>query len=35
MLAEDEVPETLMQALLAAEDANFFRHGGIDGTSRP
>lgn len=30
MLSEDEVPERLQQAVLAAEDANFFQHGGID-----
>jgi penicillin-binding protein 1A len=30
LLAEDELPELLRQAVLAAEDSNFFRHGGID-----
>lgn len=30
MLAEGEVPELLQNALLAAEDANFFQHGGVD-----
>ncbi|MGH9464950.1 MAG: transglycosylase domain-containing protein, partial [Thermoanaerobaculia bacterium] len=30
MVAEDEIPEVLRQAVLAAEDANFFGHGGVD-----
>ncbi len=30
LLAEDEIPELLRQAVLAAEDANFFGHGGVD-----
>jgi penicillin-binding protein 1A len=30
MLGEGEVPERLQQAILSAEDANFFQHGGID-----
>ena len=30
MLAEGEVPPVLQNALLGAEDANFFQHGGID-----
>ena len=30
MLREGEVPEVLQNALVAAEDANFFQHGGID-----
>lgn len=30
LLEEDEVPEVLVQALLASEDRNFFEHGGID-----
>jgi penicillin-binding protein 1A len=30
MLQEGEVPELLQQALVAAEDRNFFQHGGID-----
>ncbi len=30
LLREGEVPELLQNALVAAEDRNFFRHGGID-----
>ena len=30
LLREGEVPELLQQAILAAEDRNFFQHGGID-----
>ncbi|MDX1645033.1 MAG: biosynthetic peptidoglycan transglycosylase, partial [Thermoanaerobaculia bacterium] len=30
LLAEGEVPEVLQNALVAAEDANFFEHGGVD-----
>ncbi|HKI04574.1 MAG TPA: PBP1A family penicillin-binding protein, partial [Thermoanaerobaculia bacterium] len=30
MLKENEMPRILQQAVLASEDANFFRHGGID-----
>lgn len=30
LLEEGEVPELLKQAILAAEDDNFFQHGGID-----
>jgi penicillin-binding protein 1A len=30
MLGEGELPARLQQAILAAEDANFFQHGGID-----
>jgi len=30
MLEEGEVPEVLQNALVAMEDANFFRHGGVD-----
>jgi penicillin-binding protein 1A len=30
MLKEDEIPQVVQQAVLASEDANFFRHGGID-----
>lgn len=30
LLKEGEVPELLQQAILAAEDTNFFQHGGID-----
>ena len=30
MLGEGEVPPLLQQAILSAEDANFFKHGGID-----
>lgn len=30
LLAEGEVPEMLQNALVAAEDANFFEHGGVD-----
>ncbi|HEX9941865.1 MAG TPA: PBP1A family penicillin-binding protein [Thermoanaerobaculia bacterium] len=30
MLKESEMPDILQQAVLASEDANFFRHGGID-----
>ena len=30
MLKENEIPRVLQQAVLASEDANFFRHGGID-----
>jgi penicillin-binding protein 1A len=30
MLKENEMPRVLQQAVLASEDANFFRHGGID-----
>ncbi len=30
LLAEDEIPEPLRQAVLAAEDANFLGHGGVD-----
>jgi penicillin-binding protein 1A len=32
MLIEGEVPALLQDALLAAEDANFFQHGGVDAT---
>jgi penicillin-binding protein 1A len=30
MLKEGEIPVVMQQALLASEDSNFFRHGGID-----
>ena len=30
LLEEGELPEILVQAILAAEDANFLRHGGVD-----
>lgn len=30
LLREGEVPELLRQAVLAAEDANFLKHGGVD-----
>ena len=30
MLKEHEMPKVMQQAVLASEDANFFRHGGID-----
>jgi penicillin-binding protein 1A len=30
LLTEDEIPDLLRQAILAAEDANFFGHGGVD-----
>jgi len=30
MLKESEIPALMQQAVLASEDANFFRHGGID-----
>lgn len=30
MLKESEMPEVMQRAVLASEDANFFRHGGID-----
>lgn len=30
MLKEGEIPPVIEQALLASEDSNFFRHGGID-----
>ncbi len=30
MLKENEIPRVLQEAVLASEDANFFRHGGID-----
>lgn len=30
MLKESEMPKIMQQAVLASEDANFFRHGGID-----
>ncbi|MEZ5331464.1 MAG: PBP1A family penicillin-binding protein [Thermoanaerobaculia bacterium] len=30
MLSEDEIPDVLRQAVLSAEDSNFFQHGGID-----
>jgi penicillin-binding protein 1A len=30
MLKESEMPQILQNAVLASEDANFFRHGGID-----
>jgi penicillin-binding protein 1A len=30
MLKESEMPPVMQQAVLASEDANFFRHGGID-----
>ena len=30
LLAEDEIPPILRQALVAVEDAGFYRHGGID-----
>jgi penicillin-binding protein 1A len=30
MLKESEMPKVMEQAVLASEDANFFRHGGID-----
>jgi penicillin-binding protein 1A len=30
MLKEVEMPQVMQQAVLASEDANFFRHGGID-----
>ncbi len=30
LIAEGEVPELVRRAILAAEDANFFEHGGID-----
>ncbi len=30
MLDQEEIPPLLRDALLAAEDGNFFRHGGID-----
>jgi penicillin-binding protein 1A len=30
LLDEGEIPELLQQAILAAEDANFFQHGGVD-----
>jgi penicillin-binding protein 1A len=30
MLKESEIPPVMQQAVLASEDANFFRHGGID-----
>jgi len=30
LMAEGDVPQTLQNALLAAEDANFFQHGGVD-----
>lgn len=30
LLAEDEIPDLLRQAVLAAEDSHFFQHGGID-----
>ena len=30
LLDEGQVPELLQQAVLAAEDANFFQHGGVD-----
>lgn len=32
MLKESEVPLVMQHAVLASEDANFFRHGGIDAT---
>src|SRR6185295_13770586 len=32
MLKEGEMPRVMQQAVLASEDANFFRHGGIDAT---
>ena len=30
LLEEDEVPELLQKAVLAAEDSNFLQHGGVD-----
>src|SRR5436853_5502150 len=30
MLKESEMPQIMQNAVLASEDANFFRHGGID-----
>lgn len=30
MLREGEIPQILEQAVLASEDSNFFRHGGVD-----
>jgi penicillin-binding protein 1A len=30
MLKENQIPRVMQQAVLASEDANFFRHGGID-----
>lgn len=30
LLSEDEVPELLIQALIASEDQSFFEHGGVD-----
>ncbi|HEV2854852.1 MAG TPA: PBP1A family penicillin-binding protein [Thermoanaerobaculia bacterium] len=30
MLKESEMPQVMQRAVLASEDANFFRHGGID-----
>ncbi|HEX5758292.1 MAG TPA: PBP1A family penicillin-binding protein, partial [Thermoanaerobaculia bacterium] len=30
MLREEEIPKVLAQAVLASEDSNFFRHGGVD-----
>ncbi len=30
MLREGEIPKVLEQAVLASEDSNFFRHGGVD-----
>src|SRR5215210_4514347 len=30
MLKEHEMPQVMQRAVLASEDANFFRHGGID-----
>ncbi len=30
LLAEDELPELVRQAILASEDSNFFEHGGVD-----
>jgi penicillin-binding protein 1A len=32
MLKESGIPRVLQEAVLASEDANFFRHGGIDAT---
>ncbi len=32
LLAEDDVPDLLQQAILSGEDANFFSHGGVDAT---
>lgn len=35
LLREGEIPEVLQQAVIAAEDRNFFQHGGVDAMGIP